>query len=39
VLAVFSQSSPEVASAHIDVAKTYTNEFAARADAKLGLTQ
>jgi NitT/TauT family transport system substrate-binding protein len=39
VLAVFSQSSPEVANAHIDVAKTYTNDFASRADAKLGLTQ
>jgi NitT/TauT family transport system substrate-binding protein len=39
VLAVFSQSSPEVANAHIDLAKTYTNAFAAGADAKLGLTQ
>jgi NitT/TauT family transport system substrate-binding protein len=39
VLAVFSQSVPEVASAHIDLAKTYTNDYAARADAKLGVTQ
>jgi NitT/TauT family transport system substrate-binding protein len=27
VLAVFSQSSPEVAAAHVDVSKTYTNSF------------
>jgi NitT/TauT family transport system substrate-binding protein len=27
VLAVFSESSPEVANAHIDVAKTFTNKF------------
>jgi NitT/TauT family transport system substrate-binding protein len=39
VLAVFRQSSPETANAHIDLAKTYTNTFATRADAKLGLTQ
>ena len=39
VLAVLSQSSPEVVNAHIDIAKTYTNDFAARADAKLGVGQ
>jgi sulfonate transport system substrate-binding protein len=39
VLAVFSQSVPEIANAHIDLAKTYTNSFAAKADAKLGVTQ
>jgi NitT/TauT family transport system substrate-binding protein len=27
VLAVFSEGSPEVAKANIDVAKTYTNRF------------
>jgi NitT/TauT family transport system substrate-binding protein len=27
VLAVFSQSSPEVAKANIDVSKTYTNKY------------
>ncbi len=27
VLAVFSLSSPDVAKAHIDVTKTYTNKF------------
>jgi sulfonate transport system substrate-binding protein len=39
VLAVFSQSVPEIANAHIDLAKTYTNGFAEKADAKLGVTQ
>jgi NitT/TauT family transport system substrate-binding protein len=39
VLAVFSQSSPEVAAAHIDLSKTYTNAFAEKADAKLGVSQ
>jgi sulfonate transport system substrate-binding protein len=39
VLAVFSQSVPEIANAHIDLAKTYTNSFAEKADAKLGVTQ
>ena len=39
VLAVFSQSVPEIANAHIDVTKTYTNAFAEKADAKLGVTQ
>ncbi len=27
VLAVFSESSPEVAKAHIDVGKTWTNQY------------
>jgi NitT/TauT family transport system substrate-binding protein len=36
VLDVFSQSDAEVANAHVDLAKTYTNVFAERADAKLG---
>lgn len=36
VLEVFSQSSPEVAQASIDVKKTYTNEFVERATRKLG---
>jgi NitT/TauT family transport system substrate-binding protein len=31
VLAVFSQSSPEVKNAHIDLSKTYTNAFADKA--------
>jgi NitT/TauT family transport system substrate-binding protein len=31
VLAVFSQSSPDVAKAHIDVSKTYTNAFVEKA--------
>lgn len=39
VLAVFSQSVPEVAAAHIDLSKTYTNAFAEKADAKLGVSQ
>jgi NitT/TauT family transport system substrate-binding protein len=39
VLDVFSQSVPEVAQAHIDLAKTYTNKYAEAADAKLGVTQ
>jgi sulfonate transport system substrate-binding protein len=39
VLAVFSLSVPEVANAHIDVTKTYTNSFAEKADAKVGVTQ
>jgi NitT/TauT family transport system substrate-binding protein len=39
VLDVFSQSVPEVAQAHIDLAKTYTNKYAEEADAKLGVTQ
>jgi NitT/TauT family transport system substrate-binding protein len=39
VLAVFSQSVPEIANAHIDLSKTYTNAFAEKADAKFGVTQ
>jgi NitT/TauT family transport system substrate-binding protein len=31
VLAVFSESSPEVAKAHVDVSKTYTNKFVEQA--------
>jgi NitT/TauT family transport system substrate-binding protein len=37
VLAVFSQSNPEVANAHVDLAKTYTNAYATKAAAKLGV--
>lgn len=37
VLAVFSQSSPEVAKAHVDVSKTYTNTFAEQADKTVGV--
>ena len=37
VLAVFSQSNPEVAAAHVDVTKTYTNVFAEKAGAKFGV--
>jgi NitT/TauT family transport system substrate-binding protein len=36
VLAVFSQSSPEIASAHIDVSKTYTNRFVDEVGAAIG---
>ena len=36
VLAVFSQSSPDVAKAHIDVSKTFTNEYVEAAIKKLG---
>ncbi|HEX7127431.1 MAG TPA: ABC transporter substrate-binding protein [Thermodesulfobacteriota bacterium] len=36
VLDVFSQSSPEVAQANIDVTRTYTNEFVEKAAQKLG---
>ena len=36
VLAVFSESSPEVAKANIDVAKTYTNKFVDRAKKTTG---
>jgi len=38
VLKVFSQSDPEVAKAHIDLSRTYTNRFAAAADTRLGIT-
>ena len=37
VLAVFSQSSPDVAKANIDLSKTYTNDFVDAAHKKLGL--
>ena len=37
VLAVFSQSSPEVAKANIDLSKTYTNKFVDEAHQKLGM--
>jgi NitT/TauT family transport system substrate-binding protein len=37
VLRVFSQSSPEVAKAKIDLAKTYTNKFVEQAAQKLGM--
>lgn len=39
VLAVFSQSVPEIRDAHIDVTKTYTNAFAEKADAKFGVAR
>lgn len=35
VLAVFSQSSPDVAKANVDVSKTYTNSFVEKAGAAL----
>jgi NitT/TauT family transport system substrate-binding protein len=37
VLAVFSESVPAIKNAHVDVTKTYTNEFAKKADAKFGI--
>jgi NitT/TauT family transport system substrate-binding protein len=37
VVDLFSQSDPDIAKAHVDLAKTYTNRFAAAADAKLGV--
>jgi sulfonate transport system substrate-binding protein len=37
VLAVFSQSSPEVAKANVDLSKTYTNKFVDEANQKLGM--
>ena len=37
VLAVFSQSSPDVAKAHIDLSKTYTNEYVDAANKKMGM--
>jgi NitT/TauT family transport system substrate-binding protein len=36
VLAVFSESSPEVAKANIDVSKTYTNRFVEQANKTTG---
>ena len=37
VLSVFSQSSPDVANAKIDLSKTYTNKFVEQAAEKLGM--
>jgi len=37
VLAVFSQSSPAVAKANIDLSKTYTNKYVKAANKKLGM--
>jgi len=37
VLAVFSQSSPAVAKANIDLSKTYTNKYVEAANKKLGM--
>src|SRR6201746_2466258 len=37
VLAVFSESSPEVAKANIDVSKTYTNKFVEQANKTTGI--
>src|SRR5665213_258554 len=37
VFAVFSQSSPDVAKAHIDLSKTYTNEYVDAANKKMGM--
>jgi NitT/TauT family transport system substrate-binding protein len=37
VLAVFSQSSPEVAKAKIDLSKTYTNRFVEQSNQKMGM--
>jgi NitT/TauT family transport system substrate-binding protein len=37
VLDLFSQSSPEVAKAKIDVSKTYTNKYVEEALGKLGM--
>ena len=37
VLAVFSQSSPAVAKANIDLSKTYTNKFVDAANKKMGM--
>ncbi|HTT49016.1 MAG TPA: ABC transporter substrate-binding protein [Pseudolabrys sp.] len=37
VLAVFSQSSPDVAKAHIDLSKTYTNKYVEQANKKMGM--
>jgi NitT/TauT family transport system substrate-binding protein len=37
VLSVFSQSSPDVAKAKIDLSKTYTNKFVEQAAQKLGM--
>ena len=37
VLAVFSQSSPDVAKANIDLSKTYTNKYVEAANKKMGM--
>jgi NitT/TauT family transport system substrate-binding protein len=37
VLAVFAQSSPEIAKANVDVSKTYTNKFVEAANKKMGM--
>jgi NitT/TauT family transport system substrate-binding protein len=37
VLAVFSQSSPDVAKANIDLSKTYTNKYVDAANKKMGM--
>lgn len=37
VLAVFSQSSPEIAKANIDLSKTYTNTYVDAANKKMGM--
>ena len=37
VLAVFSQSSPDVAKANIDLSKTFTNSFVETANKKMGM--
>ena len=39
VLDVFSQSSPEVKNAKIDLSKTYTNKFVEQANQKMGMKQ
>ena len=39
VLAVFSQSVPDIAKANIDVTKTYTNKFVDQANQKTGMNQ
>jgi NitT/TauT family transport system substrate-binding protein len=39
VLDVFSQSSPEVKNAKIDLSKTYTNKFVEQAHQKTGMKQ
>jgi NitT/TauT family transport system substrate-binding protein len=37
VLAVFSQSSPAVAKANIDLSQTYTNKYVDAANKKMGM--
>ena len=39
VLDVFSQSSPEVAKANVDVTKTYTNSFVEQSNVKMGMAK